>query len=52
MDAMIMEGKELRAGAVAGVHRLRNPVSLARLVLTKVRGWLCTEIGLELYANL
>ena len=35
MDASIMDGKTFRAGAVAGVHNIKNPVSLARLVLEK-----------------
>ncbi|MCX7908014.1 MAG: isoaspartyl peptidase/L-asparaginase [Ignavibacteria bacterium] len=35
MDASIMEGKELKAGAVAGVRDFPNPISLARLVMEK-----------------
>jgi beta-aspartyl-peptidase (threonine type) len=37
MDAAIMDGRQLAAGAVAGVSRLRNPVRAARLVMEKVR---------------
>jgi len=33
LDASIMEGEELQAGAVAAVETIRNPISLARLVL-------------------
>lgn len=33
MDASVMDGKELRAGAVAGVKNIKNPVSLARAVM-------------------
>jgi beta-aspartyl-peptidase (threonine type) len=33
LDASIMEGAELRAGAVAAVETIKNPISLARLVL-------------------
>ncbi|MBC5773536.1 isoaspartyl peptidase/L-asparaginase [Pontibacter sp. KCTC 32443] len=33
MDAAIMCGKTLQAGAVAGVYSLKNPVSLARAIL-------------------
>jgi len=33
MDAGIMEGKHLRAGSVAGIHNIANPISLARIVL-------------------
>jgi beta-aspartyl-peptidase (threonine type) len=35
LDAAIMEGKEQRAGAVAGVTRTKNPISLARAVMEK-----------------
>lgn len=35
MDACIMEGLNRNAGAVAGVQGVRNPVSLARLVMEK-----------------
>ncbi len=35
MDACIMEGKELKAGAVAGIQHVKNPVSLARAVMEK-----------------
>ncbi|MEG3179152.1 isoaspartyl peptidase/L-asparaginase family protein [Sphingomonas sp. LT1P40] len=33
LDAAIMEGTERRAGAVAGVTRTKNPISLARKVM-------------------
>ncbi len=35
MDASIMSGVDLRAGAVAGVNNVKNPVGLARLVMDK-----------------
>src|ERR1700744_3353588 len=35
LDAAIMDGKTLKAGAVAGVTRTRNPISLARAVMEK-----------------
>ncbi len=35
LDASIMDGATLKAGAVAGVTRTRNPVSLARKVMEK-----------------
>jgi beta-aspartyl-peptidase (threonine type) len=35
LDAAIMAGDTLRAGAVAGLHRTRNPVLLARAVMEK-----------------
>ena len=33
MDAALMEGKELKAGAIACIKNIKNPISLARLVL-------------------
>ena len=36
MDAVIMEGKSLTAGAVACVQNISNPVKLARMVMEKV----------------
>jgi beta-aspartyl-peptidase (threonine type) len=35
LDASIMDGRTLAAGAVAGVTRTRNPVSLARAVMER-----------------
>jgi len=35
LDASIMEGRTLKAGAVAGVTRTRHPISLARAVMEK-----------------
>ncbi|HRH03665.1 MAG TPA: isoaspartyl peptidase/L-asparaginase [Bacteroidia bacterium] len=35
MDASIMDGKNLMAGAVAGIDKLKNPVSFARMVMEK-----------------
>jgi len=35
MDAALMDGRQLRAGAVAGVEQVRHPISAARLVLDK-----------------
>ena len=33
MDAAIMEGKDLNAGAVSGVSNIKNPVQLARAIM-------------------
>jgi beta-aspartyl-peptidase (threonine type) len=33
MDASMMEGRELRAGAVAGIEQVRHPIAAARLVM-------------------
>jgi beta-aspartyl-peptidase (threonine type) len=35
MDASIMEGRALRAGAVAGIEHVRHPISAARLVMDR-----------------
>ncbi|MEU6116743.1 isoaspartyl peptidase/L-asparaginase [Streptomyces sp. NPDC047117] len=35
LDASIMRGSDLAAGAVAGVRHVRNPISAARLVMEK-----------------
>ena len=35
LDAAIMDGASLKAGAVAGVTRTKNPISLARAVMEK-----------------
>src|SRR6188768_2317746 len=37
LDASIMDGVTRKAGAVAGVTRTRNPISLARAVMEKSR---------------
>lgn len=37
MDACIMDGSVLRAGAVAAVEHVKNPVKLARLVMQKTQ---------------
>ena len=34
MDALIMDGSTLNLGAVGAVQRIRNPITLARLVMT------------------
>jgi beta-aspartyl-peptidase (threonine type) len=33
MDASLMEGRDLRAGAVAGIEEVRHPITAARLVM-------------------
>ena len=35
MDASIMDGKNLEAGAVTGINHVKNPVSLARAIMEK-----------------
>ncbi|HSD62188.1 MAG TPA: isoaspartyl peptidase/L-asparaginase [Ignavibacteriaceae bacterium] len=44
LDASIMNGKDLSCGAVAGVKHIKNPISLARLVMEKTNHvMLCGE---------
>ena len=35
MDAMIMDGKDLKLGAVGGIQCVANPISVARLIMEK-----------------
>ncbi|MBK9760203.1 MAG: isoaspartyl peptidase/L-asparaginase [Flavobacteriales bacterium] len=51
MDASIMEGHTLRAGAVAGVNNVRNPVGLARLVMDKSPHVLISGMGAFEFAH-
>jgi L-asparaginase/N4-(beta-N-acetylglucosaminyl)-L-asparaginase len=37
LDAAIMDGTRHRAGAVCSLHHIKNPISVARLVLEKTR---------------
>ena len=50
LDAAIMDGRELRAGAVASVRHVRNPVELARRVMEKSRHVLLVGAGAEEFA--
>lgn len=51
MDAAIMDGSLLRAGAVAAVQRIKNPVRLARRVLEDGRHVLLACEGALLFAR-
>jgi isoaspartyl peptidase/L-asparaginase-like protein (Ntn-hydrolase superfamily) len=51
LDASIMEGATLRAGAVAAVSRIRNPVLAARAVMEKSRHVLLAGKGAEDFAK-
>jgi beta-aspartyl-peptidase (threonine type) len=51
MDASIMEGATLRAGAVAAVRRIRNPVLAARAVMESTRHVLLAGDGAERFAR-
>lgn len=50
LDAAVMEGRTQRAGAVASVRHVRNPVDLARRVMEKSRHVLLVGPGAEEFA--
>ncbi len=52
MDASIMDGKNLMAGAVAGVKAVKNPITLARLVMEKSDHVMLASKGAEDFAKL
>ena len=49
LDASIMNGKDLSCGAVAGVKHIKNPVSLARLVMEKTKHVLLCGEGADVF---
>jgi len=51
MDAAIMDGRDLAAGAVAGVSSIRNPVSLARAVMERSPHVFLVGHGAEAFAR-
>jgi beta-aspartyl-peptidase (threonine type) len=51
MDAAIMSGKDLRAGAVAAVGGIRNPIRLARRVMEETPHLLLCGSGAEEFAR-
>ena len=50
LDAAIMDGRQLRAGAVASVRHVKNPIDLARRVMEKSRHVLLVGAGAEEFA--
>ena len=51
LDASIMDGRTLAAGAVAGVTRVRNPITLARAVMERSPHVLFAGAGAERFAE-
>src|SRR3712207_1082664 len=49
-DASIMCGQTLKAGAVAGVRRVKNPITLAKTIKDKSKHVLLTGDGAEEFA--
>jgi beta-aspartyl-peptidase (threonine type) len=50
LDASIMDGRTLNAGAIAGVKRIKNPISLAKLVMTNSKHLFLTGESAEKFA--
>ncbi len=51
LDSSIMDGATLRAGAVASVHRVKNPILLARAVMEKSPHVMLVGDGAEQFAQ-
>lgn len=51
LDASIMDGKNLAAGAVAGLKRVKNPITLARAVMEKSEHVMMIGDGAEKFAT-
>jgi beta-aspartyl-peptidase (threonine type) len=51
LDASIMDGRTLSCGAVAGVRTVKNPISLARLVMQRTEHVLLVGAGAEQLAE-
>lgn len=51
LDASIMEGKTLRAGAVAGVTNVKNPILLAEKIMTASTHVMLSGKGAEMFAE-
>lgn len=51
LDASIMDGKTLNAGAVSGVRNVKNPIKLVRLVMEKSEHVMLSGKGAEDFAK-
>lgn len=51
LDASIMEGKTLKAGAVAGVSRIKNPITAARAVMERSKHVMLISEGAHAFAQ-
>lgn len=51
LDASLMRGNDLAAGAVAGVRTVKNPIELAQKVMNESRHVLLTGRGAETFAK-
>lgn len=51
LDASIMDGKDLRAGAVGNVRGIKNPIALARLIMDRSPHVLLQGAGAQAFAT-
>jgi L-asparaginase / beta-aspartyl-peptidase len=51
LDASLMNGKDLSAGAVAGVKNIKNPISLAKAVMQQSEHVFMAGLGAEEFAK-
>lgn len=52
MDAAIMDGSNLKAGSIAGVRTIKNPIVAARAVMEKSEHVMMIGVGAENFAKL
>ena len=52
LDAAIMDGARRRAGAVAGLRRVKNPILLARAIMERSEHVMLSGAGAEAFARL
>jgi len=50
-DAIVMDGATLRAGAAAGLHRIKNPIRLARKILEECPHMMLIAEGAERFGH-